>query len=316
MSIIDFSFPLLPSSLFFQLVSGKFRPNNHWHKRGFRLKFLLRSLMSPIATFQYLEYLSTLPHIRQALLSQALLPTKIHRPYLCAGFDMRDRLRAVCSHYSLAQVLSNEKLRQLFLGTLTDPLTLFTEKENKTISLYCHPSYYEREGELTLVLNYNAITVATLCFSLINYKNQKTLFIGGLQGASKDTPSMVIREATKVCHGIFPKRLVLEAVFILASQCEVSQIIGVGNSNHVLRRFRYKQSKKKLFHACYDSFWESLGGVEKEKGLFFLPLSPKRKNLDEILSKKRAEYRRRYTLLDTLGEGIRGTLGKPLNSVH
>jgi hypothetical protein len=33
--------------LFFDLMSGKWRPGKFWHQRSFRRKFLLRSLMMP-----------------------------------------------------------------------------------------------------------------------------------------------------------------------------------------------------------------------------------------------------------------------------
>jgi uncharacterized protein VirK/YbjX len=41
-----------------------------------------------------------------------------------------------------------------------------------------------------------------------------------------------------------------------------------------------------------------------------LPLALPRKTLEEIASKKRAEYRRRYTLLDTLAEQVGTATGQ------
>ncbi len=52
------------------------------------------------------------------------------------------------------------------------------------------------------------------------------------------------------------------------------------------------------------SFWLSLGGEARADDLFTLPLQMERKALEEIASKKRAEYRRRYALLDALNTQV------------
>ncbi|HAI04174.1 MAG TPA: DUF535 domain-containing protein, partial [Pantoea sp.] len=51
------------ASLFFQLISGKYIPNKLWLSKRFRLKFVLRSLISPLTTLRYLHQLSHLPQI-------------------------------------------------------------------------------------------------------------------------------------------------------------------------------------------------------------------------------------------------------------
>ena len=56
--------------------------------------------------------------------------------------------------------------------------------------------------------------------------------------------------------------------------------------------------------ADYDSFWRSLGGQQQENGNFALPLTMPRKPMEEIASKKRSEYRRRYILLDSLHQQV------------
>jgi uncharacterized protein VirK/YbjX len=47
-----------------------------------------------------------------------------------------------------------------------------------------------------------------------------------------------------------------------------------------------------------------MGGRMLESGYFLLPTRIARKSLEEIASKKRAEYRRRYQLLDELESGL------------
>lgn len=318
MSIITHSEPDSVSSaaLFIPLVSGKLRPNKLWNSQQFRLKFALRSAVFPLTTFNYLHQLARLSFLPQLLNSQGLLPAKPHRPYLRAGFSVAQRAQAILDHYQLMDKLANNQLRQLLLSPSGNLLARFTGKNEEQFALYCCSGHYDREGEITLLLNYQDMTLASLSFSIIQEQQQCTLLIGGLQGPRKHISSDVIRDATKAAHGVFPKRLLMEAVFILAAQCGVQAITAVGDTTHVFRSLRYRHSKGDKFFASYSEFWLSLGGEMRGDELFTLPLSMARKDLEEIASKKRAEYRRRYALLDTLAQQVLQAAGAERDVAH
>lgn len=318
MSIITHSEPDSVSSaaLFIPLVSGKLRPNKLWNSQQFRLKFALRSAVFPLTTFNYLHQLAKFSFLPQLLNSQGLLPAKPHRPYLRAGFSVAQRAQAILDHYQLMDKLANNQLRQLLLSPSGNLLARFTGKNEEQFALYCCSGHYDREGEITLLLNYQDMTLASLSFSIIQEQQQCTLLIGGLQGPRKHISSDVIRDATKAAHGVFPKRLLMEAVFILAAQCGVQAITAVGDTTHVFRSLRYRHSKGDKFFASYSEFWLSLGGEMRGDELFTLPLSMARKDLEEIASKKRAEYRRRYALLDTLAQQVLQAAGAERDVAH
>ncbi|MDR7343824.1 uncharacterized protein VirK/YbjX [Pantoea alhagi] len=290
-------------SLFFQLSSGKFKPNKLWQSRRFRLKFMLRSLAYPMTTFSYMEKMSELPAMRQALLIQGLLPAKIHRPYLCSLFSVKQRAEALLAHYGTLQQLPHT-LYQLFLSPLDHNLASLQGKNHEQFDIVCSTGRYDREGEITLVLLYNAVTLASLSFSFIEQNGQRAILIGGLQGPRKTVNADMIREATKAGHGLFPKRILMETLFTLAARCQVKHIQAVGDDTHVFRSLRYRHSKKEVFHASYSEFWLSLNGHALPKGLYQLPLAMPRKPLEDIASKKRAEYRRRYEFMDTLEQQL------------
>jgi len=117
-------------------------------------------------------------------------------------------------------------------------------------------------------------------------------------------PHEAIQSATKACHGLFPKRLLLEAACRLARHLGARQIIAVSNSTHIYRSWRYQKKKKDKLHADYDSFWQSMKGEPLADGYFRMPDEVARKPLEAVASKKRAEYRRRYLLLDDMAAGI------------
>lgn len=304
------------ASLFLPLISGKFRPNKLWDSANFRVKFALRSLVFPVATFNYLHQLAQLPALSQLLSVQGLLPAKLHRPYLRAGFSVAQRARAIIDHYTLIDNLDSAALRQLLQSPGDNLLANLSGKNGETFMMHCCPGRFDREGEITLELHYETQLIASLSFSIIQEQQLRTLLIGGLQGPRKHISNDVIRDATKAAHGVFPKRLLMEAVFILAELCDVRAISAVGDSTHVFRSLRYRHSKGDKFFASYSEFWLSLGGEARNDGLFTLPLRMERKDLEEIASKKRAEYRRRYALLDSLNEQVYQAAGVKRDVSH
>lgn len=257
-----------------------------------------------MTTFHYLNTLAKLPFLPQLLSMQGLLPAKPHRPYLRAGFSVAQRAQALLDHYTLMDQLANAKLRQLLLSPVKNVIAAFQGKNDEAFVIHCCPGHFDREGEITLTLHYQTMNIASLSFSIIQEAGKRTLLIGGLQGPRKHISNDVIRDATKAAHGVFPKRLLMEAVFMLAEQCGVQAITAVGDTTHVFRSLRYRHSKGDKFFASYSEFWTSLGGEVRGDELFTLPLRMARKDLEEIASKKRAEYRRRYALLDTLNAQV------------
>ncbi|MBN0430315.1 DUF535 family protein, partial [Pseudomonas aeruginosa] len=73
---------------------------------------------------------------------------------------------------------------------------------------------------------------------------------------------------------------------------------------HEFRALRYRLSKGRHFHASYDEFWQSIDGHPESPWCWRVPLCLERKSLESIASKKRAEYRRRFQLLDQLTEQV------------
>lgn len=289
--------------LFQHLLSGRVIPGAVWHSTTWRTKFLLRSLAFPLATVQHMQQISTLPVMQDALHLQPTLPGKIHRPYLHLGLSAAQRVQALSQHYLFVQQLPAQALRHALLSSHATTLASFTGKEGEhfQITLTCN-GRCEREGEVNMMLHSDSVLLAILTFTVVERDGLPVLFIGGIQGAHSDTPHALIRSATKSCYGLFPKRVLLEGVSLLARATGISAIHAVSDQGHTYRSLRYRFKKKAVFVAIYDEFWQSLDGVPLSRSLWQLPLAFNQKTMEEIPSKKRAEYRRRYGLLDSLSE--------------
>lgn len=288
------------------LVKGKLVPGPIWTKRDYRLKFLLRSLLFWSSTHRMLDALSRRDDFDRLLTSQITLPSKTHRQYLMRGLNAHDRSEAIIYHYQWLDSLKDSALRR----ALTDPqeqlIVSFHAKNEVCYTVNASSAgKAEREGESTLWLRDNENTLlASLTFSVARENGVPVLLIGGLQGPRRSVSRDTIKLATRACHGLFPKRILMEVVMQLATQSNINAIFAVSDEGHVFRALRYRLSKGRHFHASYDEFWASIDGKKQSSFRWQLPLKLERKSPEEIASKKRAEYRRRFELLDEIQASV------------
>ncbi|MGK3224561.1 VirK/YbjX family protein [Enterobacter soli] len=289
------------------LVKGKLVPGPIWQKREYRLKFLLRSLLFWSSTHRMLEALSRRDDFDQLLASQITLPSKTHRQYLMRGMNANDRAEAIVSHYEWIDSLKDASLVKALTGPQEQSIVEFHAKEGVSYNINAmNASKAEREGECTLWLRDNENNLlASLTFCVARENGQPVLVIGGLQGPRRSVSRDVIKQATRACHGLFPKRVLMEVLFQLATLSGIKAIYAVSDEGHIFRALRYRLSKGRHFHASYDEFWESIDGKKLSTFRWQLPLQMERKSLEEIASKKRAEYRRRFELLDEIEASVK-----------
>lgn len=294
------------SSVILALAKGDLTPGPLWQKRDYRLKFFLRTLLFWSSTTRMLETISRRDDFSTLLKAQPTLPVKTQRQYLTRGMTASERAEAILHHYAWIDALPDNGLAHLFTSPSPLPLLQFATKEEASYTIFATSAVKaEREGETTLWLRAGDNTLlASLTFSVIRENDRRVLVIGGLQGPRRDVGRETIKNATRACYGLFPKRILLEAVFNLAKQSGISALYGVSDEGHVFRALRYRLSKGRHLHASYDEFWASLGGKPDNAFRWVLPFGMERKSLESIASKKRAEYRRRFQLLDEIEHAI------------
>ena len=289
-----------------ELVTGRLIPGPIWLQRNYRLKFLLRSLLFWPSTVKMLNALSLRPDFEHQLSAQVTLPSKSHRQYLTLGLNAAQRADAVISHYDWVDTRLSAQAAEGLTSTTSRQILHFKGKDEADFFVYASCAHKaEREGESTLWFYDGQETLlASVTFSVTNDAGVRTLVIGGLQGPRKNVAHDVIKVATRACHGIFPKRLLLEVLWQMCASTGITAVHGVSDNGHVFRALRYRFSKGRHFHASYDEFWSSIDGVKKDNYRWRLPLQMARKPIEDIASKKRAEYRRRFQLLDEIQSSL------------
>ena len=300
--------PLSGLQLMKALLTNRITPGPSWKLPRYRLKFLFRTLKQPRRTFALLDYLAQHPQRDEILVAMPGLPAKLHRTYQAANITQEQALKRITDHYDMIQDCLPDAINHGYLNKKPMAIATLTGKEEQRYAITFNAvSRLDKEGEATLSFNNpQGEPIAIVTFSFIEYQGQPTLFIGALQGPRAHVDHQEIQTATKACHGLFPKRLVIEALTTLADVTGMTQLIAVGNHTHIYEDPRYKK-RKGMVYADYDSFWETLDAKQGEDGYFHLPRQIAHRPLEEIASKRRSEYRRRYLLLDDLESQIRQT---------
>lgn len=300
---IDYNTRLPDTSvkLFLSLFTGALTPHPLWQSKPFRGKFLLRALIMPVSTFKVLNMLTQHPAYPELLQAQPRLPCRLHRPYLSNRLTRRECTDAIVFHYKKVTTVLDETSFIKHLSAEGIRLCSFSGKDGSDYYInFISTRKLDREGEASLILKRaEGQMLAEITFTLCEKEQQTVIITGGLQGPNNPDSQQIVQAATKNLYGIFPKKMVFEALLVIARFFNVNQILAVSNKAHVYSSLRYKNRQKHM-HADYDSFWKMVGGVPTDRAMFSLPLATTRKGFEEIASKKRAEYRRRYELLDKL----------------
>lgn len=298
-----------PGELYRAIARGHYTDQDGFDLFKNRFKFAFRTLLARKETLAWLGTFCTGPDLPALLARHPRLAVKLHRPYLHLQLGDPGKLAILQAHYALEPALFAGASKRELLETDGLDLARITGKDERVFTIrLTHAHSFDKEGELALQLidpDHIELTQITLTF------NQGTegpeLLIGGLQGPRKYHGHECIRTATKSFHGLFPKRVAMEAVVALAGHLGLRRVRAVSKTLHIYNSWRYR----KHFEADYDAFWETLEATLAADQFYDIPRPIPRKAMEDIASKKRAEYQRRYTLLDTLGSDIATTLARP-----
>ena len=304
-NITNMSQPKSKWQLFNLLYTGKLPLNELWLNWTYRYKFFLRTLfLSPI-TLKWFDKLIQYPLLGYYFSCQTNLPCKLQRPYLASCLSQQERFEALAYHYDFLARHPDSMTKAFYNPNIACELADVKVKNDANIKIALQArNKFAREGEISLYFYDNdGIDLATITFTIMQYQQKTTLFIGGLQGTGHHDARIRVQQATKQCYGLFPKRVALEAILVIARYFNLEQIVAVGNKTHIYNNWRYNSRQERIL-SDYDDFWLTIDGKQDSNGLFILPNQIYRKSLDEIASKKRSEYRNRYALLDQLENSI------------
>ena len=305
---MPFFTPMLPGPRFDVLP---YRPAPHWpglsemrgatHTRrsniGRQLKLGLALWMTQVHRARFDAVLSQHSHWRPVFVRQA----KSFEPLLQSFMDRRFGMAQRFTHLqhdliTASQVFGPATGARIALG---ERVLLWTLPDGGTLRLGLN-GVCKREGLWALSLDTaGGVQVCQISFSFLHTGQ---LMLGSVQGAAaQDEVAMQgIRELTRAAEGLRPPYLLAEVLRTLCKRWSLD-MLGVDPQHHVKKRW-HQQTLAVSFDYC--GFWAELGGHRQTNGIWSLPLQRPLRDLAEVPTKRRAQYKRKLALLADLPQQL------------
>jgi uncharacterized protein VirK/YbjX len=227
----------------------------------------------------------------------------VSRPYINTAWHSARRLAVIREHYTLLsgalKVLDFDPAGRLTLAGLP----LHAGKLDLVIDM---PEWFAHEGELALNLFWNGRRIYSLVFSLGQDEGRLTAYVGALQGLRGSEARPIYRDLTHALHGLRPRELLLAVFRMLCGRIGVERVLAVSDHRRPSGS-AYFATRTEVF-TSYDAVWLAHGGHQGREGFFDLPLTLARRGSDSMPGRKRAQYRRRYEMLDDLDAAVTRSL--------
>lgn len=122
--------------------------------------------------------------------------------------------------------------------------------------------------------------------------------VQGSQDLAGQAQLQRLQHLTKLCHGLRPPHLLLQLFMAFCHIIGISIIDGIAPENHI--KGRWNQRHRLKFD--YLGLWQESQALLQPSGHWRLLEQVPRKEMAEIASKKRSQYKKRYQMLDDCKE--------------
>lgn len=268
-------------------------------KKSYRLKrfrYHLRSLLHRSLIKAFEQKVNQTPLLQELLLQRASYSYPLVHRFLDKRFNSQKRLAMIYDNLTfLPNIIEEKGLPPLW----EKPICFGEVIEGFKIYLNIN-EHQAMEGYWALELRYKPTN--QLVYLLSFGKLEKALLIAVIQGPNFEGSKEIVKTLTKQCHGLRPAYLMVEAMKALTLTLGYKTLLGIPQKYQ--NKSRLIQSKR--YVVDYDAiFQESAGKIRK---YWTLPLNFETKSLEEIPSKKRSMYRKRYAMLDNLLQNMQNIL--------
>lgn len=271
-----------------------------------RISFVARALK---LTASLEPYMHSRPgsQLQRALKQRPEIVGVVLWPYICHSWCARTRLNQIESHYKAIASINP----QFDISVQQSWQVLNLEENMAGLRVVIdQPKWFMREGLLVINLFIAETRIYSLAFSFSYESGRLVAYIGAIQGVDTEGILEEYKNLTKALHGMRPRDFLLEAFRTLCRCAGVHRIYAVDDAKRQHRGEYYRGQAKSLF-CDYNSIWMDRGGVRHDEDFFLLSVHTPVKSLEEIPSKKRAMFRRRYEFLQSIEERMQEILGKP-----
>ncbi|MBN2638473.1 MAG: DUF535 family protein [Bacteroidales bacterium] len=286
------------------------RPN---YRKNQQKKIAFHALLSPLFARRWFKLLTSKDY-SYILSYRPRIYIKPFRVYISTRWNKKQKQKVILDSYRFIQSKGKrfEQVLKSYEGIIVAQLML--DESTEAILRFGYDDRFRKEGEFVLSLESQKLggkLIAT-AFSVEETSDGVwTCRVGCVQGYMYGEMQDNFKVVQKLLHGLRPNSFIVFALQELARNLGTEKIYCVGSQ---IQAFR----KKHAIHLPglhdinfdYSQFWQECGGLDLGNDWFELPLIPERKSMEEIKSKKRSMYSKRYQLLDSISEMISTSVGK------
>ena len=224
------------------------------------------------------------------------------RAFFYAGSTVRSRIALIEAHYTfLESCLATADFVELGFDRERE-IWRSSESDITWRAYLKFESGQRKEGLLSVMMDVDDTHLYQIIFWIEQRDGQPTLVIGAMQGPNTEDAQDFVREMTKRAHRFRTKNLILYMTQAVARALGVQRIFAVSNAGYYANNHLRRDRKLKT---DFGVFWEEAGGWQTEDKRFYeLPLTLPRKTMEEVPTRKRAVYRRRFAFLDEVDAQI------------
>ena len=274
------------------------------------LVFMVRGLLHRRQLRELYEFFHE-TEARRALYERNPFPLEqATRAFFYTSSTVRARINLIKAHYDF---LEKQLKPSDFVELGLDSLREIWRSSDTDIAWNAYLKFepgQRKEGLLSVMMDVDNVHLYQIVFWIDRRDGAPTLVIGAMQGPNTEDAQDFVREMTKRAHRFRTKNLILYMVQAVARALGVQRILAVSNAgyyanNHIRRDHKLKTD--------FGAFWEEAGGWETEDKRFYeLPLVFPRKSMEEVPTRKRAVYRRRFAMLDDIDREVMERIGEIL----
>lgn len=276
----------------FEYPSLKVMAPDTYKRISKKIKFALRKFIAKQQVKEFVAYVNQHEYVHQFLSQHRGAPHGLIHVYVNRRFNKRQRLKTMVSDLN--------KLDTLF------PQHLNTQFETEIAQI---------DDSLHLVLSANLVDMmeGLFAFTLYNEKREKlyhvtfsflnsnAIVITSTQGPNFADSKAIMRDLTKRMHGLRPQQFSIWLIQTLAHTLNIKSILGIAQNQQVKVRFALRRH----IQIDYDHVWPEYQGQLSTEGYWVLPLKSEQKKIEDIASKKRAMYRRRYAMQEQITQNLK-----------
>lgn len=242
---------------------------------------------------------------RRKILEKNPFPMEqVTRAFFYAGSTFEERCELVHKHFEILQKKFCKKWVVLLGGFDGNYLVWDSaEKDIDWKTVLTFEPGQRKEGMMSLKMTLDKDDLYQMMFWFGYDNNDETvMWIGAMQGPNMEHARDIIKDITKRSHRYRTKNLILYMTQAVARSLKVRHIYAVSNEGYYA--MNHMRSDRKL-KTNFGAFWEECGGsLTADPRFYELPLTEQRKAMDEVPTRKRAVYRRRFAFQDDVDRQI------------